>query len=183
MNLYFRMLLVFIKIWLGQKKRWNEDSLLSFRVYPFDCDINLHLTSSRYIGIADLGRMHLLGQMGIFSSILKRGFFPFANGIEITYIRPIKPFQKFKLRSCITNWDEKYWYAEHTFEAGSQIYAIAFVRGVFIKDGNIVSMDNITKLTGETPTSPAAPETVKQWQILLKVKKEEYSSDGAHSKT
>jgi acyl-CoA thioesterase FadM len=183
MNLYFRMLLVFIKVWLGPKKRWSEDSLLSFRVYPFDCDINLHLTSSRYIGIADLGRMHLLGQMGIFSSLFKRGFFPFANGIEITYIRPIKPFQKFRLRSRITNWDEKYWYAEHTFEVGSQICAIAIVRGVFVKNRSIVPMDNITILTGEAPASPATPETVRQWQMLLKVKKEEYSSDGARNKT
>ena len=181
MNLYFRLLFVFMKIWLGQIKRWNEDSVLYFRVYPFDCDINLHMTGSRYVGIADLGRMHLLGQMGILRSIVERGLFPFANGIEITFIRPIKPFQKFKLRSSITNWDEKYWYAEHTFEVGNKVCAAAIVRGVFVKNHSIVAMENITTIIEEDLLSPPEPVTITHWKKLLKVKKNRYSQDNAQS--
>jgi len=43
MNLYFRMLIVFVKIWLRLKKQWSEESALHFRALPFDCDVNLHL--------------------------------------------------------------------------------------------------------------------------------------------
>ncbi len=182
MNLYFRMIFVFIKIWLSPKKRWYEDSVLHFRVYPFDCDINFHLTSSRYLGIADLGRIHLLGQMGIFRSVLKNGYFPIASGIEITYIRPIRPFQKFTLRSRITNWDDKYCYLEHIFEAGNQVCAIAIFRGVFVKNHSTVSINKIASLTGENPESPAPSETIRQWKKLLKAKKEEFSSDNTRSK-
>ena len=176
MNLYFRMVIVFFKIWLGHKKSWEKESTLSFRVYPFDCDINFHLTSARYVGFADLGRIHLLGQMGVFSKFLKRRWFPFASGTEITYIRPIKPFQKFTMRSKITSWDEKYVYIEHCFEVDNKVMAIAIFRGLFVKDRNIVPMNDIVSLGGADPFSPPPSKTMDQWKELLKVKKEEYSS-------
>ncbi len=149
------MLIIFLKILVSSDKRsWNEESVVNFRVYPFDCDINFHLTGSRYIGLADLGRIHLLGQIGILKDLLKRNWFPFASGIEITYIHPIKPFQKFKLRSKITSWDEKYWYAEHYFEVKNKIYAIALVRGVFVKNHKIVPIIDIVALTSANPLEP-----------------------------
>jgi hypothetical protein len=115
--------------------------------------------------------------MGIFRKLYKRRWLPFASGIEITYIRPIMPFEKFRLRSRIATWDDKYWYTEHTFEVGNQVRAIAIGRGVFVKNRELISMDNITALTGENPLSPPSPKTIEQWKSLLSVKKEEYSSN------
>jgi hypothetical protein len=54
MNLYFRMLIIFLKIWSGHRKRWSDESVVNFRAWPMDCDVNFHLTGSRYIAIADL---------------------------------------------------------------------------------------------------------------------------------
>ena len=178
MNLYFRMLVVFVKIWLGLTKRWSEESVLQFRVFPFDCDVNLHLTSSRYVAFADLGRIHLLGQIGILRGVLNRRWFPFASGVEITYIRPIMPLQKLNLRTRILTWDEKYWYTEHKFEVGNQLRAIAIVRGVFVKGPDIIPMNEIAALTDEDPASPPAPNSIQQWIQLLEAKKEEYSVKG-----
>ena len=114
--------------------------------------------------------------MGVFSKFLKRRWFPFANGTEITYIRPIKPFQKFTMRSKITSWDEKYVYIEHCFEVDNKVMAIAIFRGLFVKDRNIVPMNDIVSLGGADPFSPPPSKTMDQWKELLKVKKEEYSS-------
>jgi len=176
MNLYFRILIVFVKIWLGLKKQWSEESALHFRALPFDCDVNLHLNSARYVGFADLGRIHLLGQIGILPGLLTRRWFPFASGVEITYIRPIKPFQKLRLRTRVLTWDEKYWYTEHIFEAGNQVRAIGIVRGVFVRGRDVVSMNEIAALTDENPASPPAPRIIEQWRQLLEAKKYEYSS-------
>lgn len=176
MNLYFRALIVLIKVLFGGKRSWQEPSVLSFRVYPFDCDVNFHLTSARYVGLADLGRIHLLGQMGIFNKLLRNRYLPLANGIEITYIRPIKPFEKFQVRSKIATWDEKYWYAEHNFEAGGQLRAIAIVRGVFVQNRTIVPLHEIVSLAGADPAAPPPSRLMEQWKMLLEVKKEEYAS-------
>jgi len=57
MNLYLRLLLIIIKI-----KRLRlciepeGTSRISFRVWPHDCDLNLHLTNSRYLAFMDLAR-------------------------------------------------------------------------------------------------------------------------------
>ena len=54
--------------------------------------------------------------------------------------------------------------------------AIVIVRGVFVKDRNIVPMNDIVSLGGADPFSPPPSKTMDQWKELLKVKKEEYSS-------
>lgn len=182
MNLYFRMIIVFFKIWFGPKKSWKEESVLSFRVYPFDCDINLHLTSARYIGLTDLGRIHIVGQMGIFRSAMKLRWFPFTSGIEITYIRPIRPFQKFTVRSKVRSWDEKYLYSEHLFEVDKKTMAIAIARSIFVKDRDVVPINDVVTLGGADPLSPPPSKTRDKWKELLKVKKEEYSSFTTDSK-
>lgn len=97
-----------------------------------------------------------------FNDLLKRRWFPFANGIEITYIRPIKPFQKFMLRSKIADWDEKYWYAEHFSEVDKIVCAIAIVRGVFLKGRNLVSMNDVVSLTHADPLPPPPSKTMYQ---------------------
>ncbi len=85
------------------------------------------------------------------------------------------------MRSKIVSWDEKYWYAEHCFEVGNQIRAIAIVRGVFVKDRNIVPMNQIVSLTGADLLSSPPSKVMKQWRTLLKVKKEEYSPTDPNS--
>ena len=56
MNLYFRLILVFIKSLFAGKRNPLEASVVHFRVWPLDCDVNLHLTNSRYFAFADLGK-------------------------------------------------------------------------------------------------------------------------------
>lgn len=174
MSLYFRLLIVLIRSWLGPSKPWSEESELRFRVLPTDCDLNLHLTSSRYIALSDLGRIHLLGQTGILGDIIKRRWFPFSAGVEVTYIRPIQPFQLFTVRTRALTWDDKYWYSEHRFEVADELRAIVLTRGLFVCGRKLVSMAEIAALTAENPPPPPVPETVEQWQLLLDAKKREY---------
>jgi len=80
------------------------------------------------------------------------------------------------VRSKITSWDKKYWYAEHCFEVDKQVRAIAIVRGGFVKKRNLVSMQDVVSLTQADPLSPPPSKIMTQWKVLLKVKKEECSS-------
>ena len=40
------------------------ESVLSFRVMPSDLDVNLHMNNGRYLSFMDLGRLHLVAQVG-----------------------------------------------------------------------------------------------------------------------
>ena len=179
MNLYFRLILVFIKSLFAGKRHPLEASVVHFRVWPLDCDVNLHLTNSRYFAFADLGRVHLLGQMGVLRPFLKRRWFPVNNATEISFIRPIEPLQKFRIVSRLVTWDDKYWYTEHKFEVAGTLHAVSLARGVIVRQATVVPVNDVihllNEMTGETVSIPAPPVPVREWRELLSVKKDCYS--------
>ena len=56
----------------------------------------------------------------------------------------------------MVTWDEKYWYTEHSFEVDTEVRATAIARGVFGKDRNLISINDIAALTGRTFSSACA---------------------------
>ena len=114
-------MIIFFKIIFSQKRHPLDIFISNFRVLPTDCDLNFHLTSSRYPAFIEAASIHQMGQMGILSKMLKRVCFPINSNYDVTYIRPIKPFEKFRVVSRIVTWDEKYWYKEHRFEVDGEL--------------------------------------------------------------
>jgi acyl-CoA thioesterase FadM len=171
MTLYFRLLMILFKILLGPKRHPLDASVTHFRALPTDCDLNLHLTSSRYIEFMDAATIHFIGQMGILGKLLKRRCFPFNAAHDLTYIRPIKPFEKFSVTTRFVTWDDKYWYKEQRFEVDGELRAVGMARGVVVCRGAVVSLGEIAALTGENLVAPHAPEAVSKWRDLLEAKK------------
>jgi len=171
MTLYFRLLIILFKILLGPKKHPLDASVTHFRALPTDCDLNLHVTSSRYIEFMEAATIHFMGQVGILGKLLKRRCFPFNAAHDLTYIRPIKPFEKFSVTTRVVTWDDKYGYKEQRFEVDGELRAIGMARAVVVCRGAVVSMGEIAALTGEDLAAPHAPETVLKWKDLLEAKK------------
>ncbi|MBD1581475.1 thioesterase family protein [Pseudoalteromonas sp. S16_S37] len=172
MNLYFRLLLLFWKI----KKNKQYQTLLEpitydFKVLPSDCDINLHLTNSRYLAFMDLARTWMTERIGLFSAVMKKRWFPIVNATAITYIRDIKPFESFTVTTRLVGWDHKYFYIEQKFRSARGLHAIAYVRGVFRKKGGIVSVEEMLKVANFDGETPALPAEIKHWKAMLEEKK------------
>ena len=173
MNLYLRLLFIIIKI-----KRLRQCiepvgiSRISFRVWPHDCDLNLHLTNSRYLAFMDLARIWMLAEIDILQSVLKNRWRPVVHSQEITYIKPLKPFQKFDVLSYAAGWGDKYIYIEQDFVVGDTVYAKAMIRGLFVKNGQPIPVQEVTKAAG----NPKPPDNLKQrietWIQLLELKKD-----------
>jgi len=120
--------------------------LHGFGVWPFDCDINFHLTNARYFALCDLSRIYYMGQVGVLLNMIKRKWLPVAQAQEITYLKPIKPFQRFEVLTRFSYWDNKYWYTEHKFIAGDLLCAVLQVRGVFVHGKKVgSSLDQVGK--------------------------------------
>ncbi|MGO3299590.1 MAG: thioesterase family protein, partial [Pseudoalteromonas sp.] len=149
MNLYFRLILLFFKI----KRNHDYQALLDtvdmeFKAWPTDCDINLHLTNSRYLAIMDLARTWMTERVGLLSHILKRRWFPIVNATAITYIRDIKPMQRYTVSTRLVGWDHKYFYIEQKFYSERGLHAIAYVRGVFKRKKGVVSVEEMLEVAG-----------------------------------
>ena len=172
MNLYLRLLRILFILPFVRKRGLLEASRVSFRVWPTDCDINMHLNNGRYLTFMDLGRVHLLGQVKLWRSMRKRGWFPVLAAVAINYIRPIDPLQKFALVTRLLAWDEKYFYIEQRFEVGRRLCASALVKGVFL--AGRVRVDNTEVLQAVAPgfAPPPIPAMIQHWNELSDLKKQ-----------
>ena len=166
MNLYFRLILVLLKSLFTKKIAALAPSEINFRVLPFDCDLNLHLTNSRYASFLDLGRLYYIFQLKITRKILKQKWTPVLASSETTFIRQVKPFQKVTLRTQLLAWDEKYQYFYHRFTVNNQIVATTLAKTAAYKNGTAVPSDSIVRLSEENISSPPLPETIKLFREL-----------------
>ncbi len=173
MNLYFRLFWLFI--W--RKRHCKEigfldTSRLDYRALPSDCDINFHLTNSRYPAFMDLARTYMMAEMGFLNRFIKLGWMPIVNAAEFTYIRDIKPFAKFEIETKLVGWDEKYFYIEQRFVSERGLHCIAHVRGVFVCKRKQVPIATMLAEVGFTEPAPQLPPEVIKWKSFLQLKKE-----------
>ena len=128
MNLYLRLLRVLLRqLWTAKMANPLERRLLFFRAWLHDCDFNLHMTNSRYLALMDLCRMDLMMAMGMSKYILKHKWKFVVNAQEITYIKEIPPFSRFRISTQVLAWDEKYFYVEHRFSSKGKLHALSLI--------------------------------------------------------
>ncbi|MGE4544781.1 MAG: thioesterase family protein [Pedobacter sp.] len=148
----------------------------SFRVLPTDCDMNLHLTNSRYFSLLDIVRVEHLAVMKLIRPLLKRGWMPVLNATEMTFIRPIAPLRKFDVVINIVTWDEKYLYMEQRFESPGTLHAVSMARAAFVCEGEVVHPDRIAALAGYSGNAPSRSDIVGSWQTFFSDKKQHFSA-------
>lgn len=172
MNLIIRMLWLFIwRIRHCGKIGFLDTSSISYRALPTDCDVNLHLTNSRYPSFMDLARTYLLAEMGLLKPFLRKGWMPIVNAYEFTYIRDIKPLQRFSVETKVVGWDDKYFYIEQRFVSDRGLHCIAHVRGVFVCRSKQVPIPELVAAAGYQGETPTLPPEVAQWKRMLQMKK------------
>jgi acyl-CoA thioesterase FadM len=172
MNLYLRLLYVLCKLWGLPRRGVLEESRVAFHVLPLDCDINFHMNNGRYLSFMDLGRLHLVAQIGLLRVIAKRRWMPVLAAAEINFIRQLAPFQSFDLVTRLVTWDEKYAYMEQRFESAGMLCAHAFVKGLFLDQGRRVRNTAIVAELGYEGEPPPCPEALRIWAELGNVKRQ-----------
>lgn len=173
MNLYLRLLWLLLRLRSVPRRGLFEESRIAFCVWPNDCDLNLHMNNGRYLTFMDLGRVHLTAQSGLLREAWRRRWMPVLAAAEITFIRSLKPFQRFDLVTRLLTWDEKYIYLEQGFENGGRLCAQAYVKGVFLKRGARVPNVEVLRAIGYTGDAPAMSEALRHWAALTASKRAE----------
>jgi acyl-CoA thioesterase FadM len=171
-NLYLRLFLLLLRLIGLRRTGLFEESRVGFRVLPTDCDVNLHMNNGRYLSFMDLGRLHLVAQIGLLGITLRRRWGAALGAAEINFIRPLAPFQKFELVTRLVTWDEKYAYLEQRFEARGMLCAHAFVKGLFVGRNGKVGSREVAAELGITGAPPPMPEELRIWAELGEVKKQ-----------
>ncbi len=166
MNLYFRLIRILLKISSCKIIKADETSIIKYRAWPFDCDINFHMTGSRYTALMDLSRVYFIGQINIFSKLIKRKWFPVVKAQEITFYKPIKPLQEFEVQTKLLAWEDKYCYVRQRIVSNDTVCAEAIIKGVFVGNRKTIPLQEVMELAGRDVQSPAITEMIRRFDAL-----------------
>ena len=161
MNLIFRLLWVFAAALFRPRIELLESAELRLRVLPTDLDVNLHMTNARYLSFMDLGRTDLLVRSGLLTIMRRKRWMPVVGHINIRFRRPLSPFRRFRVKTRLLCWDEKWLYMEQRLESAQGVHSSAVVRGLFIdRSGAAVPSHRVFDCLGYRGESPPVSEDV-----------------------
>lgn len=140
-----------------------EESVISLRVWPQDCDTQGHMNNGRYLSIMDLGRSDMAMRTGFLRLWLRRRWRPLVGAQTIRYRRPLMPFDRYTLHTRLVCWDEKWIYFEQRFEKDGELYAIAVVKGLVRGPKGPVAPTEMLRALGVFSKSPPMPEAYAAW--------------------
>jgi len=165
MLLFFRFFLMMLASRFRSRIGPLDESVVRFTVLPNDCDVNIHLNGGRFLSFMDISRADLIARTGLLRPMLKRGWRPVMGGAVVRYRREIRPFERFRIRSRVIGWDEKWFYVEHIVEKQKDTFcAIGHARTVIRGKGGTIRPSEVLTLVGaENTPSPELPEFVRHW--------------------
>lgn len=172
MNLYLRLIGLLLRLPFVRRQGLLEPARVGFRAWLNDCDINLHLNNGRYLTFMDLARVHFMAQAGLLAPLWRQGWLPVLSAVEMSFIRPIQPLQRFEIVTRLLTWDEKYFYIEQRFETGGRLCAVGTVKGLFLHGRERVASAAVVGLLGPGIAAPNLPDIVRHWNDLAVLKKQ-----------
>lgn len=139
-------------------------SILSFRVWPHDLDLSLHMTNSRYLGLMDLGRLDVILRSGLWRTVLANRWTPIANAAIIRFRRELRPFERFRLETRVLAWSDVFVVMEQRFvhaggERDGHVAARALFKGALYdrRQRAYVPVERLFKEAGGAPETPDLP--------------------------
>ncbi len=129
MNLYLRLFFMFALVRFRSRiSLFGETLVTKHIVWPNDLDPLGHMNNGRYFTITDLARIEMLVRAGLWQAMRARGQIPLMAGETIQFRRPLKPFQRYEIRTRPLGWDDKFFYIEHRFQREDELYALVLVK-------------------------------------------------------
>ena len=166
MNLIFRLLWMWIAAHFGRRCEMAGENHITFRCMPWDLDLNMHMTNSRYHSFLDLCRVDFMIRSGAWARLRKEGLGPVLGSSTIRFRRPIKPLQKFDVTARMLTWDERWIYMEQRILAGGDVASIAVMKVTFVGKQGRVPTEKLMAIMGYTGPKPAAPELTARQNSL-----------------
>ncbi|WP_052045915.1 acyl-CoA thioesterase [Candidatus Paracaedibacter symbiosus] len=166
MNLYIRLLILYVKSFFSRTKSVHikETTSINLTVLPNDLDLNWHMNNGRYLTIMDLGRIDYMMKTGLLKVILRNKWFPVVSASQICYFRPLTLFETYTLQTTLESWNGKWYIMTQRFEKNGKLYAVAIIRGIFRdKKGPILISEILKAMDIDFETSPTLHHETEIW--------------------
>jgi acyl-CoA thioesterase FadM len=164
MVLLFRTLWKGLTLWFRKPLDPLGTSVLAFRVWPNDLDVNIHMNNGRFLSVMDLGRFDLSFRTRLGRAMLRNRWMPLVGGVTIRYRRSLDPFERYELHTRLLGWDAKWVFLEQRFlKKGGDLAAEGVVRALFRGKGGNVPVAEVLGQMGYEGPQPDLPEAIRRW--------------------
>lgn len=142
----------------------RDTSVLKYRVLPNDIDLNFHMNNGRYLTIMDIARTEFLIRTNLHKLMLKEKYAGVTAGVNIAFLKELKPLSKYELQTKVIAWDDLWFYIQHQFIQDGIIKANAIAKVCFTNKGKRVPPDIVvSKVPHKDIPKPQMPEFLKEF--------------------
>ncbi len=168
MALHFRLLITLFFALLKPRRKKLEETEIAFRVLPTDCHLPYFrlMCAGRYFDFMDLARVDQVTQWGLLRTLYLEGLSMVVAGQYLKYLRPLKVFQRFNVKTRILFWDDRFVYIEHRFEQAGVLKTVGIVQGCLLGRKGIANPREILSRHLEEVPPPPMPPEVRDWHQL-----------------
>jgi acyl-CoA thioesterase FadM len=164
MNLYLRLLLVWLRNIPGVKRHYSHTSESRFRVLPHDLDAFGHMNNGRYLQIMDVARTEWMLQTGVAGAIRAHRWSPVLGGGVIRYRHSLRLMQCYRVHTRLLGWDHRWFYLEHSFaDRRDRCVAVGVTRAGLRYASGWVDTHEVAELVHPGASSPPIPAHVHDW--------------------
>lgn len=164
MNLYIRLLIVWLRNFRSDQQHFSHAARSCFRVLPHDLDAFGHMNNGRYLQIMDVARTEWMMQTGVVAAIRENRWAPILGGGFIRYRFSMKLFQAYHVRTRLLGWDGRWFYLEHSFtDRRNRCTAVGITRAGLRKDSAWVHAHDVAERVYPGANSPTIPSHVHDW--------------------
>lgn len=164
MNLYLRLLLVWLRNFGGHRQHYSHRCDSRFRVLPHDLDAFGHMNNGRYLQIMDVARTEWMLQTGVAGAIRQHRWSPILGGGVIRYRHSLRLMQHYRVLTRLLGWDHRWFYLEHAFvDQADRCVAIGVARAGLRNGGRWVPADEVATRVHPGALSPTMPDHVHDW--------------------
>lgn len=167
MNLYLRLVLVLLRSWREPRSHWSAPAERWFRVWPHDLDAFGHMNNGRYLQIMDVARTAWMARTGVLRAMWQEGWSGVLGGGLTRYRHPLKPFQRYRVRTVLLCWDDRWFYFEHAFvDATERCVAVGLSRAALRSADGWVDTGNAVDMVDPLAEAPQPPAYLAAWMAL-----------------
>ena len=164
MNLYFRLIWIWIRSWFKPKIEFKDKIILNLRVLPGDLDINRHLNNGRYLTILDLATIDLFLRSGALKSAIRHGYMPMLGGSIVTYRKGLSLFERYTVTMQLEAWDSQWNFCRFEFrKQDGRLAATGYFKGALVSKNGLVQNKIADDIVGFKRGTCELPPAVEHW--------------------
>jgi len=106
------------------------------RIYPNDLDLNLHVNNGRYLTLCDLGRVDMFVRSRLAHVMLRNKWIPVVTDVTMSFIKPLRLFDRIRIVSVVSHWDDKYFYSSHKIYRADTLVSEGTSKALIVSRGS-----------------------------------------------